>query len=459
MKALFQKIHQFYVEAECSQPMHVGRGEDSSEVLVKHSSGLPFIQGTSIAGAFSSYVEAVYGKEKKEKYFGSSDGENGISGKSALVFSEGKFQTEKLEIEMRTRVRLDGGTGSVKSELLQGTNAKSGQVMDMEYIAKGSSLCFSVYAFDDGRDIARECLAALNRGQIQLGGKNTIGCGKIKLTCVTYRQYDMQKEEGRKAWQNTSVGAEDSRTGTDILEELLRIPVSSINYVIAADMELKTPFLLKANGIDEETAMSVLHRKDEDSLPDVMPLLDGRKDFIIPGSSLKGAFRNRFEMIGNYLGIEPQTVNCVFEDRSDISFEDAVICNAKEEGQAVNQPRIHINKLTGSVMDKSLFWEMTIGGKTSIKITVPKNFSRGAGMDAKAEIGFLLYILRDIHVGAVTLGSGAGIGRGYMKIGNVRIYDGDETQKLAEFAMDNPSQAGKFADSCVKAAASLRKGA
>lgn len=459
MKALFQKIHQFYVEAECSQPMHVGRGEDSSEVLVKHSSGLPFIQGTSIAGAFSSYVEAVYGKEKKEKYFGSSDGENGISGKSALVFSEGKFQTEKLEIEMRTRVRLDGGTGSVKSELLQGTNAKSGQVMDMEYIAKGSSLCFSVYAFDDGRDIARECLAALNRGQIQLGGKNTIGCGKIKLTCVTYRQYDMQKEEGRKAWQNTSVGAEDSRTGTDILEELLRIPVSSINYVIAADMELKTPFLLKANGIDEETAMSVLHRKDEDSLPDAMPLLDGRKDFIIPGSSLKGAFRNRFEMIGNYLGIEPQTVNCVFEDRSDISFEDAVIRNAKEEGRAVNQPRIHINKLTGSVMDKSLFWEMTIGGKTSIKITVPKNFSRGAGMDAKAEIGFLLYILRDIHVGAVTLGSGAGIGRGYMKIGNVRIYDGDETQKLAEFAMDNPSQAGKFADSCVKAAASLRKGA
>lgn len=459
MKALFQKIHQFYVEAECSQPMHVGRGEDSSEVLVKHSSGLPFIQGTSIAGAFSSYVEAVYGKEKKEKYFGSSDGENGISGKSALVFSEGKFQTEKLEIEMRTRVRLDGGTGSVKSELLQGTNAKSGQVMDMEYIAKGSSLCFSVYAFDDGRDIARECLAALNRGQIQLGGKNTIGCGKIKLTCVTYRQYDMQKEEGRKAWQNTSVGAEDSRTGTDILEELLRIPVSSINYVIAADMELKTPFLLKANGIDEETAMSVLHRKDEDSLPDAMPLLDGRKDFIIPGSSLKGEFRNRFEMIGNYLGIEPQTVNCVFEDRSDISFEDAVIRNAKEEGRAVNQPRIHINKLTGSVMDKSLFWEMTIGGKTSIKITVPKNFSRGAGMDAKAEIGFLLYILRDIHVGAVTLGSGAGIGRGYMKIGNVRIYDGDETQKLAEFAMDNPSQAGKFADSCVKAAASLRKGA
>lgn len=455
MKALFQKIHQFYIEVECSQPMHVGCGEDSSEVLVKQSSGLPFIQGTSIAGAFSSYVETVYGKEKKEKYFGSSDGENGVLGKSVLVFSEGKFQKGKLEIEMRTRVSLDGGTSSVKSELLQGTNARSGQVMDMEYIVKGSSLCFFVYAFDDGGYIVRECLAALNRGQIQLGGKNTIGCGKVKLTCVTYRQYDMQKEEDRKAWQNTPVGAEDSGAGADILEELLQIPVSGINYVIVADMELKTPFLLKANGIDEEVAMSLLHMKDENSLPDAMPLLDGRKDFIIPGSSLKGVFRNRFEMIGNYLGIKPETVNGVFEDRSDIFFEDAVICNAKEEGRAVNQPRIHINKLTGSVMDKSLFCEMTIGGKASIRITVPKKFSGGVGMDAKAEIGFLLYILRDIHVGAVTLGSGAGIGRGYMKIGNVRIYDGDETQ--AEFAMDNPGQAGAFADSCVKAAASLRK--
>ena len=330
-------------------------------------------------------------------------------------------------------------------------------IMDVEYIARGSSLCFSVYAFDDGRDIVRECLAALNRGQIQLGGKNTIGCGKVKLTCVKYRYFDMQKGEDRKAWQNTQVGTENAGTGTEILEEITQMPVSGVNYVITADMELKTPFLLKANGIDDEVAMSMLHMKDEDSLPKAMPLLDGKKDFVIPGSSLKGVFRSRFEMIGDYLGIEPETVIHVFEDKSDISFEDAVICNVKEEGRAVNQPRIHINKLTGSVMDKSLFWEMTIGGRTSIKITVPKNSSRKAGMDVKAEIGFLLYILRDFHVGAVTMGSGAGIGRGYMKIGNVKIYDGDETQKLAEFDMENPSQAGAFADSCVKAAASLRR--
>lgn len=457
MKALFQQIHQFYIEAECSQPMHVGCGEESSEVLVKHSSGLPFIQGTSIAGAFSSYVETAFGREEQEKYFGSSEKENGITGKSALVFSEGKFQPEKFRIEMRTRVSLDGETGSVKSQTLQGTGAKSGQVMDVEYIARGSSLCFSVYAFDDGRDIVRECLAALNRGQIQLGGKNTIGCGKVKLTCVKYRYFDMQKGEDRKAWQNTQVGTENAGTGTEILEEITQMPVSGVNYVITADMELKTPFLLKANGIDDEVAMSMLHMKDEDSLPKAMPLLDGKKDFVIPGSSLKGVFRSRFEMIGDYLGIEPETVIHVFEDKSDISFEDAVICNVKEEGRAVNQPRIHINKLTGSVMDKSLFWEMTIGGRTSIKITVPKNSSRKAGMDVKAEIGFLLYILRDFHVGAVTMGSGAGIGRGYMKIGNVKIYDGDETQKLAEFDMENPSQAGAFADSCVKAAASLRR--
>ena len=80
MKALFQQIHQFYIEAECSQPMHVGCGEESSEVLVKHSSGLPFIQGTSIAGAFSSYVETAFGREEQEKYFGSSEKENGITG-------------------------------------------------------------------------------------------------------------------------------------------------------------------------------------------------------------------------------------------------------------------------------------------------------------------------------------------------------------------------------------------
>lgn len=457
MKALFQEIHKFYIEAECKQPMHVGCGEESSEVLVKHSSGLPFIQGTSIAGAFSSYVEDVFGKEEQEKYFGSSDAENGIIGKSALVFSEGSFQPDKLQIEMRTRVRLDGGTGSVKSEVLQGTNAKSGQVMDVEYITRGSALSFCIYAFDEGKEIVQECLAALNRGEIQLGGKNTIGCGKVEVTCVKYRHYDMRKAEDRSAWQNTQVGAEDDSAGTDILDEIREMPVSHVKYVLAADMELRTPFLLKANEIHEEVAMAMLQIKEENALPDAMSLLDGKKDFVIPGSSLKGVFRNRFEMIADYLGVEPETVKLVFEDKSDLSFEDVVICGAKGEGQAINQPRIHINKLTGSVMDKSLFWEMTIGGNTSLTITVPQNSKKKDGMSAKAKIGFLLYILRDIHMGAVTFGSGAGIGRGYMKIGSVRIYDGDETNKLAEFTMDCPTQAGVFADSCVKAAASLRK--
>lgn len=457
MKALFQEIHRFYIEAECVQPMHVGSGEESSEVLVKQSLGIPFIQGTSIAGAFSSYVEAAYGKEKKEQYFGRSDGENGITGKSMLVFSEGSFQPDRLQIEMRTRVSLDGTTGSVKSEILQGTNARSGQVMDVEYISRGSSFAFSIYAFDGGGGIVRECLAALHRGQIQLGGKNTIGCGKVQLTSVRYRYYDMRKEEGRSAWQNTTAGMEAAKDGEDILEKIAQISVVGVNYVITADMDLRTPFLIKANEIDEEVAMSMLQLKDKDLLPDAMSLLDGKKDFIIPGSSLKGVFRNRFEMIGDYLGLEPESVAHVFEDKSDISFEDAVISGTKEEGQAVNQPRIHINKLTGAVMDQSLFWEMTIGGKTRLKISVPQKLSQANRMDVKAEIGFLLYILRDLHVGAVTLGSGAGIGRGYVKIGNVTVYDGDGTQKLADFTMDNLEQAGEFADSCVAAAEALRR--
>ena len=53
IKAKYTKILKYEIEAEAESSLHIGNGmSDEGEVLVDDRTGEPFIQGTSVAGAF-----------------------------------------------------------------------------------------------------------------------------------------------------------------------------------------------------------------------------------------------------------------------------------------------------------------------------------------------------------------------------------------------------------------------
>ena len=101
-------------------------------------------------------------------------------------------------------------------------------------------------------------------------------------------------------------------------------------------------------------------------MPDFMNIINARNQYIIPGTSLKGVFRSRMETIGDYLELPRERMAEVFEQRSKLLFEDAVI----EKEHSIQQKRIHLNKISGAVKNKALFSECVTGGETQVTIHV-----------------------------------------------------------------------------------------
>lgn len=455
MKAHYKNVVRYEVTAVCAQPMHIGSGENDGSVLTRESNGIPFIQGTSLAGAFRDYVEQARGDKDAAELFGGRDTSLKQNQVSHIVFSEGNFTPEKFSMEMRTRVSICGETGSVNQKKLKGAEKTSGQVLDLEYIAKGSEFSFLIYLFDGSSEIVKECLAALHKGILTLGGMGTIGCGKVRLAKVTENSYDMSKETDRAAWNGLQADGIQG-TGSDILEEIKEIQPENPYYELKATIRLKTPFLIRANEVERETIQNLLTSEDAktapEKLPDAMPITVGsgkNVECILPGSSQKGVFRSRMETIAEYLSPDiKEKLEAAFADRSICMFEDAVITDQKTK----LQPRIHINKLSGGVMYQKLFTEMTVSGKADLRILVAKESGKENALSAKQILGLLLYVLRDFQIGAVTMGSGVGIGRGYLEVETVEIADQDTC-----FSMQEPENAGAFVGECLKALHDDRK--
>lgn len=451
MKAQYQKITRFVVRAECVRPLHIGNGGIGEEILFKGNTGQPFIQGTSLAGVCSSYIEACKGKDIAEQYFGSKTNDT----KSRIIFSEGKFQPGRVNIEMRTRVRIDGATSTVEKREMKGGYGSSGQLMDVEYISEGSFFAFSICALDDARSIAWECLAALNAGIITIGGKSTIGCGQVRLASAMRREYDMADETDRHDWGilNLAIMEEDSllkKGFHNIIDALTESSYNNPYYEIEAGIRLRTPMLIKANFIKRNAVERALQTKAVDRLPDNMSITDGNDEFIIPGSSLKGIFRSRMETICRYVGLSVEKAERAFEDKSDCIFSDALI-KSEQDGMddALLQPRIHINKISGFVMNKQRLTEAVIGGHSVLQIKVLKKTKDG-GLSPEAVIGLVLFVLRDMELGTVTIGSGAGIGRGFVSVEGVKIRTGGEVCEL-DFHKADETMLESFVERCLQA--------
>lgn len=434
-KAIYSKVNKYIIKAVCKSPMHIGSAQgEKEEVLIDINTGMPFIQATSIAGSFSDFYKNKVGKNN---WFGG-NGENGIDARSKIVFSDAVFDPKKTKLELRTRVNIDDKTGTGGSSELKGSGVKSGHVLNTEYISCGSEFEFLIYQFlkkdEDDKKVVEDCLKALNSGNVLLGGQLSNGCGCVSLYKVDFFSFDLEKNEHRKLWSNEE--NDKNIKYTDILEEINKIEMDNSGYNIEFVGEIEK-LIVKANFLDADLLEKTLGREIKSKLPDTMSISNANKDFIIPGSSLKGAFKSRINSILNYMDIKKLSENA-FEDRSKIFFYDSIIDKPK-----INLvTRTAINKFTGGVKDKALFSEAEISGETVFNIFIDtkvkkENLSKEDKKERKAKevwneeearkfIVLLLFAVRDFSKGIFTLGSGYSVGRGFSNIKKVRVFKDKE---------------------------------
>lgn len=444
-KAAYEIIEKYIISARLASPLHTGIATGTGqEVLIHPVDDVPFIQASGLTGALRDYYQNRFGEKEAAALFGSANDTEGEE-RSLLRVTDGVFDTEnKPVIELRPRVKIDPVSGTVSASTISGSGSISGHKFETEYIGSGASFRFCVYAYgkEDSLEKVRANLmsafSALDQGIITLGGHKSSGCGKVEIEKLLHKSFDLRTSDGRKAWGEEY---DDKAVGYDDLKSSLTKQEDN-SYVITVDGELESSILIKGYQVAG-------FGKD---VPDAVNIRNAVGDFIIPGTALKGAVRNRAEWIAEYLHLGDGIIEELFGSQTtgkdgvvgNAVFYDAVIGTAETNEKAAVSHRIHVDKFTGGVFNKGLFHEKPAYGNVRIRIDV-KNRT-GADRDA----GILLMILRDLACGYFSLGGGAHIGRGFLKVSSANVEKGGKTATI-DFQADRISDESALLSGCIAA--------
>lgn len=401
----YDRILKYIVELKCEGPLHIGSANgNTDEVLVHPVDGRPFIQASSIAGVLGSvYKEqnpsvhgALFGKSRRDADLSDTQ--------SRLRISDGIF-TGRTGMELRPHVMINDATGIVDT-------AK----FEMEYIGAGASFQFNVYLYEDsaGERLAEPfemILSVLKNNELQFGAKKSSGAGKVSLVKVLKKDFNLKEEKGRSQWIEEDSMKPDFYM--DITDQLPDCSVHKTAYTIR--VKGKTEGAIQIRGI----AVSEFGKE----APDSRNIQNAAGEFIVPGTSLKGAFRGRIEKIARFTN-RPDLVEICFgssdakqkKKRSGcLFFEDVIIGEKAANEAAVRRTRIHIDKFTGGVMQQAMFCEQNAYGDISFNIRINKD------ENADAALALIVFALRDLSIGAFNLGSGYSIGKGFINIETITI--------------------------------------
>ena len=425
IKENYAVITKYVVTAECTTPLHIGNAVGSKdEVLIHPVDNKPFIQASSIAGAFRAYYEK-HCENGETQLFGGikyTDGGESDSYERRIRFEDGIFltQTEKVHLELRPRVSINPQTGSCANSTVKGTTVNAGHKFNTEYVGAGSWIQFSLYVYDESENEEVEnIIKAFGAGEILLGGQKSNGCGGCCLKKVLRKKFHMKESSDRKLW--TLEDTLEEKQYENITEQLSGAEAESYAYEITMDAETEGKLLVKAIAVTE-------YRKDEqgkDDTPDVMNIKNAKNEYIVPGSSIKGAVRSRMEQIAEYLN-QKDVIKDTFGYTGskgnmgkcgNIIFYDTVIGDRKQNYDRQSDYRIHIDKFTGGVMHGGLFSEKNTAGKLQLKIRIKDE------NHPEKTCGLLILALRDLAAGMYNLGSGYNVGKGFLKPGQITVKE------------------------------------
>lgn len=443
----YQKIIKYLVKAVCAQPLHIGSAfGDKEEVLVHPTDDRPFIQASGISGVLRQYYEKLHDEKQAERLFGTrrlGEDTDFFDGASKVRFSDGIFSEKNLILELRPRVKINPETGTCDSSIIKGTNMQAGHKFNMEYIGAGAEFQFSVYLYDDAlQDDLEEVLAAVHQEGVQFGGQKSNGCGFINLKSLKRKIFDMTKQEDRRKWADEEM-LEDHEY-EDIFSHMEASSKKAIAYEVIVEGNTEGELLVKSIAVQD-------YGKD---VPDSMNIRNAAKNYIVPGSSLKGSLRSQMERIASYIGNDSiidetfgKSGNTQSAGRAgNIVFYDTIVGNREDNDCARVKSRIHIDKFTGGVMHGALFNEKNVSGMVNFHIVI---YNRNV---PDSTCGLLLMALRDMALGLMSVGGGFNVGKGVIDVKKIVVRDCvNRNEAVLEFKTGRITDEYGIVAKCMKA--------
>ncbi len=402
---------------ELQSPALIGCGKDDhTDIdLIKDSKGIPYIPATSLVGVLRDFIKPSSMNEGVLKEFwGYSVDEN--SQQSSITCDDLKAingDAKQSLVEIRDGVAIDPKKSIVEDK----------SKYDFEIIKKGTR--FSLYLearckqgrINEYSRFIRTIEASLNNGLIRVGAKTNSGLGRLKLKDDAIYIFDFKDKKDVLSWLKQDF------TNKKPADEILPLNIKSNDFIIEASLRLKNSFIIRSYPSLPED-------------PDAVHITSA-DDYVIPGSSLKGALRSRALRIVNTIEKPYSIIENLFGDV--YNDEQQAKQKGRKKGDAFKgrvtveevilprfiselQTRIKVDRFTGGTIASALFETKPLFSSNNedikhLKITI-KNCE-------PYEAGLMLLTLKDLFTGDLVVGGEKNIGRGVFEgLGAEISYDG-----------------------------------
>ncbi len=407
-KAIVKNRFFYRIPVELVTPISIssGNAELTDHDVILTEDGMPFVPGSSVAGAVREYIKD---KKTADILFGNHSS-NSTSSMSRIIFSDLVFD-KNVHISVRDGIALEEGmkttrdTGKFDYQIVE-THAKGTVFIECVLYDKDNLECENV------RTTIPEIIKGMNNGEIRFGFKKNRGLGRVKTgEKYFYKEFVFDKNDSGVV-QNYLDFCEDiydeskydsaTITTDDAVSENISI--------------IKIPLRLEG-GISIRTYSAVPDAPDFTHL--TVSGADDKKVAVIPGSSWNGAIRARaFDILDNELGLEPEIKNILKDtlrkfwgDCGNMKFQASkiIFSESKLEGSVpVRMTRNKINRFDASTCDGALYTETAyFGGQTELEIMF-----RDCGKEYLWCIYLVDLALNDLKNGLLSVGGQTAVGRG-----------------------------------------------
>ena len=444
----------FYIQIRLASPLCVSSGESeyTDSDVERDFDGNPFVAGTSLTGAFRSYLLQTE-KDKIddiEKLFGNIKNQTGYQSRfyiSDLTFEKG------CTIAVRNQTKL--------KEKVAVTGAK----FDMENIEKDTTGCFYIemeFRKNDSAEFKntayfffKKIIYGIHYGEITFGSNKSNGFGYISIQDIYGRGFGSDMKE-HTLLPDACCSDFSEWIAFDkwhMKEETYKLKYEEMIHQVSAEplyTTIHVPLKLKSN-INIRQYITGYGEDDSEHISRTGK--DGTKDKkkipIIPGSSWKGAVRSQCEHILHELNMWDETlINQMFgfienekkrehnkndkdEKKKNSSISSIYIDETDiENGHYLSVTRNQIDRFSGSTVTHALLQEsICVHGECKLTIHILKEKKEKVEDKNAWMIGLLMLAIKDLQNGYLSVGGETGIGRGiFAANGGIQIWaNGNET--------------------------------
>jgi CRISPR/Cas system CSM-associated protein Csm3 (group 7 of RAMP superfamily) len=443
-----EKIIEKYMlmgEIQTLSPLHIGSGDDerSDMDILLDRDNKPFIPATSFIGVLRQMIlpesNDFWGFVIKKNNTDKRQGRQ-INARQSRVHCSDLIcaKDAKFEIVIRDGICINHTTGIVEKEgkfTYEVLSPGARFTLKMAFDVTSAESQFTKQMIATIVDVLKNHTIQKDgtcRKSMQLGAKTNNGLGKFRLKEHKLYRFDFIQKPHVFRWI-TQTYHKDQRVNVVDLGQTLS--VKTIPFIIKAHFHLKHSIIIRSYSVAPE-------------MPDATHLKSG-DDWVLSGSSIKGAIRSRAERILNTLNVSAITINHLFgfvPKRDDakkgqikakkgcVQVSETILPKFVSELQT----RIKIDRLTGGTIDTALFDTMPVFSDMTDKEVIITIYLTDKIDQWKACAGLLLLVLKDLWTGDLAIGGEKNIGRGTLKGTSASImYEGRNIHINQDFKPEN----------------------